>query len=124
MTEDFDSRMLLGIMQSKVSPFNTQSNLEMNPVDFIARFICDLSEDYEQSKIELLLPFTTDVNKSYVSRTDLGKIFNLYNPNRVKFDHLVEKLEDYTKINIDKLPFNDWKIQILPKLGNLPDPDE
>ena len=48
MTEDFDSRMLLGIMQSKVSPFNTQSNLEMNPVDFIARFICDLREDYEE----------------------------------------------------------------------------
>lgn len=51
LPEDFDSRMLMGIMQSKSSPYNTQSNLEMNPVDFIARFICDLSEEYEQSKL-------------------------------------------------------------------------
>jgi thioester reductase-like protein len=50
LTEDFDSRMLLGILQSKICPYNTQSKMEMNPVDFIARFICDLSEEYEQSK--------------------------------------------------------------------------
>lgn len=51
LTEDFDSRMLLGALQSKYAPYHTQSKMEMNPVDFIAKFICDLSEDYEQSKL-------------------------------------------------------------------------
>jgi fatty acid CoA ligase FadD9 len=93
--EDFDSRMLQGILQSKICPYNTQSKMEMNPVDFIARFICDLSEEYEQN---------------------LGKIFNLYNPHRVQFDYVVDKLEEHAKLKLERLAYIDWKTQILPKL--------
>jgi hypothetical protein len=56
-------------------------------------------------------------NLIFFGRADLGKIFNLYNPHRVQFDYVVDKLEEHAKLKLERLAYIDWKTQILPKLG-------
>jgi hypothetical protein len=96
----------------------------MNPVDFVAKFICDLTEDYEDSKYidinHILIVLQILI---FLIRLDLGLIFNLYNPNRVEFDRLVDKLDEIANLDVNKLPYLEWKRKVLPKLGKSSDLD-
>jgi nucleoside-diphosphate-sugar epimerase len=97
-SDDFDNRLLRGIIMSKKSPFFTDAELEMTPVDFTAKIIVNAGSKYQRMN---------------------GKIFNIYSPHRLNFDEWITTIEELTDETFEKYPFHEWKEKVLPNLGML-----